>query len=70
MIYTLENEVLKLDVSDIGAETKSLIKKSTAENIFLTQIPNGGTTHRRFAFPCAEDFTTTNARLTVRIMTL
>lgn len=40
MIHTLENDVLKLDVSDIGAETKSLVKKATGREYLFDGNPD------------------------------
>ena len=40
MIYTLENDILKLEVSDIGGETRSLIKKSTGREYLFDGNPD------------------------------
>lgn len=56
MIYTLENEVLKLDVSDIGAETKSLIKKSTGREYLFDGNPEWWDNTSPVCFPVCGRF--------------
>lgn len=66
MTHILENNSIKLAVSDIGGEPRSLVTKKSGREYLYDATPSGGTTRPPFSSPSRDVSARASTILTAR----